>query len=313
MKKFFFKLFLFVGLFLIISGAFLVLSAQEHLRMKIADLTGSGDYAYEDFGAKEIVPFVERVQEQNDCSKLIIGDSVCNQIFERYYEMNDVYCICGSNQAISLSGQYILAKEFIKNHENVTDIYLILTMGSLGTGYGSKLGYQYAVMPFVLTDTIGNLDDETCDLMAKRYGRLFCQKPIVKLIDQSPLNMKLYLNMLAKKDEMFPMETDDVISGVSYKYLHEFQTLCESEDVNFHLIPGPHAESDARHNLEQQLRDEIMINGDSDISTLKSYPDQIIYYPEELFRDGIHFDEKKVDDAFFAELAQRLIPDVCTQ
>lgn len=296
-----------------ISGAFLVLSAQENLRMEIADLTGSGDYAYEDFGAKEIVPFVERVQEQNDCRKLIIGDSVCNQIFERYCEMNDVYCICGSNQAISLSGQYILAKEFIKNHENVTDIYLILTMGSLGTDYGAQLGYQYAVMPFVLTDTIGNLDDETRDLMAKRYGRIFCQKPIVKLIDQSPLNMKLYLNMLTKKDEMFPVETDDVISEVSYKYLHELQTLCESEGVNFHLIPGPHADSDARHNLEQQLREETMANGDSDIPGLKIYLDQIVYYPEEIFRDGIHFDEKIVDDSFFVELAQRLIPDVCTK
>lgn len=313
MKKFFLKLFLFVCLFLMISGAFLVLSAQENLRMKIADLTGSGDYAYEDFGAKEIVPFVERVQEKNDCSKLIIGDSVCNQIFERYYEMNDVYCICGSNQAISLSGQYILAKEFIKNHENVTDIYLILTMGSLGTGYGAKLGYQYAVMPFVLTDTIGNLDDETRDLMAKRYGRFFCQRPVVKLIDQSPLSMKLYLNMLAKKNELFTTETDRVISKVSYKYLYELQTLCESEGVTFHLIPGPHADSEARHNLEQQLREEIMVNGDSDIPELKSYPDQIIYYPEEAFRDGIHFDEKVVNDDFFDQLAKRLIPDVRTQ
>lgn len=308
MRKFLNKLFIFGVLYVCVVCIFLVLSAQEKCSMVIAEITNSDDYAYEDFGANEIIPFIERVQEQNDYSKLIIGDSVCNQVFERYYDVNDVYCISGSNQAISVAGQYILAEEFIKNHKNVTDIYLLLTMGSLATDFDVQLGYQYAVMPFVKTATINYLDEATIEKIAVIYGGFFCQKAIVEVIHHSPLNMKLYLNMLAKKDEMFPVETDRPISEVTYKYLEKLYSLCEREGIVLHLIPGPHADSEERFELEEQIREELITNGD--LPELEAYLDKIIYYPEELFRDGIHFDEEKVDDVFFQKLAQELVPEI---
>lgn len=308
MKKFYIKLFVFGGLYLGIVCSFLVLSAQEKWSGLIEVATKSEDYVLEGYGTSEIIPFIERVQEKNGYTKLVIGDSVCHQLFEKYYEINDIYCISGSNQAISLAGQYILAEEFVKNHENVTDIYLLLSMESLATDFGVQLGYQYAVMPFVETDTIDNLDKYTLDKIADVYGSFFCLKPIVKIIDGSPLNKKLYLNALAKKEEMFPSESDGVISQVTYRYLEKLYVLCENEEIEFHLIPVPHADLDERHKLEEQIRYKLAVDGDS--LGLEEYLDQIVYYPEWMFRDGIHFDEKEVDEDVLREVAKKILPEI---
>lgn len=308
MKKFYLKAFVLGGLYMAIVFAFLVLSAQEKWSMLIADATLSGEYAYEDFGTAEIVPYIYRMQEPSDHTKLVIGDSVCNQLFERYYDKNEVYCISGTNQAISLAGQYILAEEFIKSHKEVRDVYLFLVMGSLATDYGIQLGYQYAVMPFVKTETIDNLDRDTLEKIADVYGGIFCRKDIVEMIDASPLNMKLYLNLLVAKQKIFPVSSSHLISDETYKYLEKMHSLCKEGGITLHFVPGPHADSEKQHKLEEQLREIIEENGDK--LGLTDYLDQIVYYPEWMFRDGTHFDEKKLDEVFFQELAQEYLPGI---
>ncbi len=308
MKKFLIKLSVFGAIYLVIVCTFFLLSAQDKWSMAIADITKSGEYAYEDFGANEIMPYIERVQEQNTYSKLIIGDSVCHQIFERYYEMNDIYCISGTNQAISIAGQYILAKEFVKSHEDITDIYLVVTMGSLATDFGTKLGYQYAVMPFVKTDTIDNLSENTRKRIADVYGGFFCQKPLVEMNYKSPLCMKMYLNMLVEKEKKFPNKSDGLISQPTYEYLEKLSLLCEEEGITLHLIPPPHADTEGRHEIEKKLRNRLEIEGDK--IGLEAYLDKVFYYPEGMFHDGIHFDEKELEDTFFPELAKELVPEI---
>lgn len=306
MKKFFLKLFIFGVLYIDVLGIFLLMSASDRWRIPIADFFQVREYTYENFGSNEIIPYIERVREQNGYTKLILGDSVCNQIFERYYGMDDAYCICGTNQAVSIAGQYILAKEFVKNHANVTDIYLVIIMDSLTSDFNAQLGYQYAVMPFVETDTIGALDKDTQKDISNMYGGIFCKKPVVEFIHKSPLCMKLYLNLLAEKDKMIPRRAQGLISDASYHYLGKMKALCEDEGIRFHLVPGPHADSEDQHIRADQVRREAEEKGDS--FGAKAYLDQIIYYPEELFRDRIHFDGDKVDDDFFKELSKSLVP-----
>ncbi len=305
MKKFFLKLFLFGVLYMSIAGTFLVASANEKLGMPIAELTHSKEYIYEDFGPNEIMPYIARVQEKNQYTKLVLGDSVCNQIFERYHGTDSDLCICGTNQAVSMAGQYILAKEFVDNHENVTDIYLIIIMDSLASGFNAQLGYQYAVMPFVETDTIGALDEETRDEISHMYGGFFSKKKTVEIIHKSPLCMKLYLNALAKKDQMFPQKQQGLISDLSYRYLIKLQDLCDKEGIRFHLTPGPHADSENQHVRAEQVRREVEERGDQ--LDLETYFDQIIYYPEALFKDRVHFDEDQLKEVFFDELAKDLL------
>lgn len=305
MKKLFMKLIIFGGLNFCVILLFLLISASEKFRMPITELTQSKEYVYENFGANEIIPYIERVQEKNSYTKLIIGDSVCNQIFERYYGEDDEYCICGTNQAVTIAGQYILAEEFVKSHENITDIYLIVIMDSLTSGYNAQFGYQYAVMPFVETDTIDALDEDTQKEIAGMYGRIFCKKEVVEIIHKSPLCMKLYLNALAQKDQTFPRKQQGIISDLTYQYLAKLKELCDKEGIRFHLIPGPHADSDDQHIRVEQVRREAEEKGD--LHGIGEYLDQITFYPEGIFRDRVHFDEDKLEDNFFDDLSRSLL------
>lgn len=307
MKKLFYKLLLFASINICIIVCFLIVSASEEWRMPIAELTQSKEYIYENFGPNEIIPYIERVQEKNSFTKLIIGDSVCNQIFERYYGTNDDYCFCGTNQAITIAGQYILAEEFVKNHENVTDIYLIIIMDSLASGYNAKLGYQYAVMPFVETDTICALDEDTRREIASMYGGIFCKKEVVEVIHKSPLCMKLYLNTLAEKNRIFPLEQQGIISDLTYQYLVKLKSLCDEKGIRFHLIAGPHADSEEQHIRAEQVLGEAKRKGE--LIGVEEYLDQITYYPETIFRDRVHFDEDQLEESFFDDLAQSLLAE----
>lgn len=99
-----------------------------------------------------------------------------------------------------------------------------------------------------------------------------------------------------------------MILAASYQYLEKLYLLCEEEGIAFHLIPGPHADTERRYETEKEICDELEAKGDK--QGLEKYLDQIVYYPEEIFRDGIHFDEKKVSEAYLRNLAKEILPEI---
>lgn len=300
MKFFLRKLVVFLFLAFLLIVGFLILSSTEMWRMPIARLTKSTEYAEGNVGAKEIIPYIEKVQEKNSCTKLIIGDSVCNQVLNRFQEDNNKFCIAGTNRAITLAGQYILAEEFVKVHEDVTDIYLVIILDSLTSRFDMQFGYQYVVMPFTETDTMDSLMPSTRNQLRKIYGTLFCWKPVVEIIETSPLNRKLFLNLLTYKERFFPIRSNTVVSDVSYLYLEKLYRLCEEKNIQLHLIPGPHADTEGQHIQKERIENELKENGY--IKYFGNYFDKIKYYPVELFRDGVHFNEDLIEDDFLKKV-----------
>ncbi len=75
-------------------------------------------------------------------------------MFRRLQKYNEDISIIGSNGAITLAGQYILAEEYLRNHPDATDLYLILLPESLTRTFDTSYGYQYAVMSFAETGTL---------------------------------------------------------------------------------------------------------------------------------------------------------------
>lgn len=309
MRTFLRKLAVFLLLAFLFIVGFLILSSTEMWRMPIAKLTKSSEYAEGNVGAREIIPYIEKVQKKNACTKLIIGDSVCNQVLNRFQEGNEEFCICGTNRAITLAGQYILAEEFVKSHKGVTDIYLVIILDSLTAEFDRQFGYQYVVMPFTETDTIENLMPSTRSQLRKIYGPLFCWKPVVEVIETSPLNRKLFLNFLTYKEQILPMGSDAIVSDVSYQYLEKLYRLCEENDMQLHLIPGPHADTEAQHTQKERIERELKENGA--IKYFGDYFDKIEYYPVELFRDGVHFNEDVIGEDFFENIVSNMrIPEL---
>lgn len=284
MKKFCVKMVLFLLLLGVSVTGLLVLSAREPFRSVVATITKSTQYGqgYNE-GPSEIIPYINKVQQQDGYTKLILGDSVSFRLFSELQEDNPEYCIASSNRAITMSGQYILASEFLESHPEATDIYLTVIEDSLATTYETGYGYQYAVIPFVLTDTIDNLDEETMDEMGHVYGHFFMKKKVVQLVSDSPLNRKLYLNILNK---VAPSTSGLTFPNVTNVYIVKLHSLCEEKGVTLHLIPLPVMDTQERHDMETVLRKEYEKTPMAEI--YPDYFDQFIYYPPEKFSDNVH-------------------------
>lgn len=261
------------------------LSVYGPTKWGMAILTDSTEYISGNVGPDEIVPYIYRTLDPGESTRLILGDSVCHQMFEGLQQYNDAYAIIPSNGAITISGQYILAHEYLESTQDVTDIYLIVLPDSLIRSYDTTYGYQYAVMPFVLTDTLRLLDEDTIDIMKQTYGDIFLRYRVVKLIDPSGINRKIYLNILRNRTDGYEPEYRYELAD---KYLRKIDEECMARGVKFHLIPCPVAES--RRQLMEELKKEA--SGSEIIKIAPDFFDRIVYYPDEEAADRTHFSGK---------------------
>lgn len=271
-------------LFSVCIIAFFALSAVEPFRTPIAKLTQSESYLIGfNQGAKEIIPTITEVQKEDQTTKLILGDSVCFRLFSELQPYNQKYKIAPTNRGLTMSGQYILAREYLNSHPKATDIYVILVQDSLITDYETGYGYQYGVMPFLLTDTFGGLDQETYKAMGSVYGKWMLHKSSANFIENSPLGKKLYLSLINK---YFPRFSTLEIPDVTERYIEKLFLLCERENVKLHLLPVPHKEMKERRELEKEI---IKSYNESKLSNyFPKYFQQIEYYPPERFSDHVH-------------------------
>lgn len=281
-------------LLLMLSGGMLagllLLSADENYSAYIADITDSK--AYVNVGSDEVLPRVAQVRKEDGATRLILGDSVANQIFYPLADSNEEYCIATSNRALTAAGQYILAEQFLENHPAATDVYLGIIIDTLETEIDKTYGYQYVVIPFTQTDTISLLDEATIRQMEGTFGKLFMNKWMVNKIDASGLNRKLYLNWLGKR-KVFGKEHEEqyqYLSEVAVTYILKIKEMCDSRGVNFHLFPCPLAGTEENRSRAERMEKEFMECGLVEIAP--RYFEEIIFYPEEAFRDGVHFTEE---------------------
>lgn len=275
------------------------LSMQDDTRELFARWTDSLSYITENVGPAEITPYIDMVRAQDGTTGLIIGDSVCRQMFNGLRDNYPEFTVVGSNAALTMSGQYILAKEYLDNHPDATDIFLIVLPGALETTYDTSWGYQYAVMPFVETDTLKNLDADTIEIMQSVYGKFFMNKNVVNAIDKSAVNRKIYLNYLNKYKESYAMSYRYELAD---KYIGKISKLCDEAGVNLHLYPCPVCENKKEYVLglaEEYKADSILSSINPD------YISMVSYFSAEETIDGTHFaKEYATEDILAAKIEE---------
>lgn len=265
-----------------------LLSMVEPTRTLLAKLTNSTDYISVNVGADEIKPYILKAREADGTTKLILGDSVCHQMFTRFQDSTTELSIIGSNAAITPAGQYILAKTYIESHPDATDIYLFMLPGALGQSFDTNYGYQYTVMPFVETETIGYLDKDTIETMKNVYGRLFMSPAVVRMIDLSGPNRKIYLNLLKKYSDPYkPVKYFDIADN----YIGKIKELCDKNNIQLHLHPCPVFES--RKDDNESLRSEY--ESSNLYKWFPDYFDEIVYFPDNETDDDVHFSPEYED------------------
>lgn len=294
MKKFLIKGFIFYTIIFSISVCFLLLSAKEPARSVIAGWTDSRDF----MGTSGMLPYFQRAREKDETTQLIIGDSICRQMFAGLEEYNPGMKNLATNAALMITGQYLLAEEYLQNHPDTTDIFLVMHPLTLIRTFDTEWSYRYSVMTFVETDTLQFLDENTIEAMESVYGAFFMKEKVVRLIEDSPVCRKLYLsrlNMTADEyEQSFPFEISD-------QYIRKLYELCEENGVELHLYSSPVAE---------YYRDQIAELSEAYEGTWMSsrYPDyinDILYYPSEWAEDLSHFSGEYAERGRLNETIER--------
>ena len=94
-----------------------------------------------------------------------------------------------------MAGEYLLVKEFLETHENVSEVWLMAGPDLLQTSIDAIYSYSYVVLPFLQADLLDELDEETAEEMEETFRKPFSEKkPVAELIAGSAVNRKLYLN-----------------------------------------------------------------------------------------------------------------------
>lgn len=287
MKRYCLKLFIFIMIMVgIFSGIFL-LSAREPFRSILMTMTNASEYGRD--ASEEIMPYIEEAGHPSEYTKLIIGDSVCRQLFNPFQKYNRVYCTMGSNQAITMIGQYLLIREFLENHQQATDVNLVLcSLTGSGLDHG-VYAYQYLVTPFAEAGLLENITEYTKEDLNYKFGKLYMKPEVIQFIDDSPLAKKLFLNSFNNKNH------DDVT--MTFQYLGLIIDLCEEKGVKLHLLHGPMRESAFEDMKVQREKDLAACSNEQMREYVEKYYQSMTFYPDDYFKDGIHFgDNYKKED-----------------
>lgn len=300
-KSFFKAVIIYLAVLILIFISLDFLSTVDALRSYFAKVTDSEDYL-EKNGPNDVIPHINKAGSNSESTILIIGDSICRQIFNELNVSDEKLCIVPLNAAVTLPGQYLIAEEYLDTHAGATDIYMFMHPHSLLHSYSTPLEYQYAVMPFVETGSLTKLDESTIDCIATAYGSFSMSDFFVKMVDNSPINRKLYLNYLEKHgcgyEEKRLFEFTDT-------YIPRLYNQCEERGVTLHLYSTPvtdYFSEDMKVKREAYLETE----------TYKLFPDyfeDIVYVPEEYTEDKAHFDEEHKDIDYFKSLMKSILKE----
>lgn len=294
MKKFLFKSFLFAAIIFFVSMCILLLSVWEPARPLIAKWTDSEDFMDE----SEMLPYFDRAGEQDGTTQLIIGDSICRQLFSGLSEYNPQTSILATNAALMITGQYLLVEEYLQSHPDTTDVFLVMHPLTLTRTFDTEWGYRYAAMTYVETDTLRFLDEDTIDAMEGVYGAFFMRRKIVWLIEDSPVCRKLYLSYINSNAEDYVQSSPFEIAD---RYIKKIYDLCEESGAELHLYSSPVAEY-----YREQMNELAEAYGETWTSTrYPDYFDSILYYPSEWAEDLSHFSGEYAERDKLNEIIER--------
>ncbi len=282
MRKFIKKISLFLIILILIIIVIDVFSMILPFNGYIAKITNSST---DRVGSGEIEPRIAWVQQEDNSKNLLLGDSVGNQLFINLRGINEEWCIATSNAGIMIPGQYILMREYVRCHRETENVFLVINPFSLYSNVNTRLSYQYFVMPFVGNGYSDYLSDNMKSELKEKFHPLFLTKPMIKCIDYSCINRKIYLNAIYSEEQK-----KDVIPDYTLEYLNEFIIFCKENNINFYLIPAPIADTQENHVRVQELSEQFEKHDLDKIFT--DFLEEIQYYPAEQFYDGTHFAEE---------------------
>ena len=253
---------------------------------------------YQDMGKAETMYLWERSNRSYKATKLIVGDSVANQLYEYYG--NEKYTVLTGNLAMTPVWQYIFVRDYIEANPQTTEVYLCLVADSFERGFEINTSYSYMLVPLVKSNNMDVLEEPQKKNLENMFGKIFVKKQVVDFIGNSGLNSKLYLNAVKKIYENFSQKKIQVERKgnpdlqLAETYIAKIAELCKEKNVSLYLLPNPKMDTAENRGYLEKLKEKYTESKLYEINP--DYFEQIVFFPQEYFKDELHFKDEFLKD-----------------
>jgi hypothetical protein len=228
---------------------------------------------YKATGANAAIYYsINKSKTKSKAKKLLLGDSVGNQLFYNY-TTNEPINSLACNKAIGIVGQYFLVYNYLKAGNKIDTLYMVFNPGSFKNNLDELYTYNYFIKPFYISEYEPLYTKTVSDQLNKIPYINFRSIPYILTSNWSPR----YKSSTAV-DYTF-------MSPISAEYLAKIRDL--SVEHNFRLIILPPPVSISRKSEVDGIdKDELFKYGLSEL--FNNYFKQIIYLNDSSFVDGVH-------------------------
>ncbi len=302
MKKLFLKLTILLLAVCAFLGIIEYFSLNPGTKETVALLTNSDDFLELTKGNTDIRGIILSTRADDGTTVLVIGDSISRQMFSQFAEdMPKVHIAC-ANAAINITGQYMLAMEYLDTHPATTDVWLYAHPLTITATFNLNTGYVYGVIPFAQEGSLRYLDDEMMDKMASVYGRWTMSERVASLINDSPVNSKFFFSYLNLHRSEYEQANAYEISSEMILKLRE---VCEERGIRFHFYSSPSTEF-YREKIEE-TREDYMASPLYEL--YPDYLDGIYYFPSEWSDDLTHFGAEYANRETYEYVIENAYPE----
>ncbi|MCF8374291.1 MAG: hypothetical protein K9H64_21900 [Bacteroidales bacterium] len=245
-------------------------------------------------GWMKVYERINRSKQTGNFKRVYIGDSVGNQLFN-FDSVPNSLC---SNAAVSIAGNYILVENLIESNPKIEEIILVSVPNDIGWNFEQKLTHNNFVKPFLSFRNLKYFEPLLRDKLWEKPASWLFLSYAVKILPLSDVDFSQNNDQSVSYLEEIKLTT---LSDIAVLYLKKLDRLCQENQIKLTIVSPPvplHWQSDT--NDWAEMRAQIESLGLKSI--FKSYLDEIDYYPDDNFQDGLHLKEK-----FIAKARQELI------
>ncbi|MBE5321994.1 hypothetical protein IM793_22760 [Pedobacter sp. MR2016-19] len=231
--------------------------------------------------ASEVYQSIFKSKRKSHANTLLIGDSVCGQLYPVTEYNGEIYSIPCS-QATTLAGQFFLLNNFFKANKNdlPKQVILVYTPFSFQNNL-DHFAFNYLLKPFYNDEYISLFDDNLKKQVSHIPFYKLTQFPFTRAVNFSPS----YDGDLKKSK---------LLSPISESYLIKIDSLCARNDVKFVLKPTP-----VKKSFFSEIQNIKVDSNSKAYRIVSNYKVQIQYLPDTLFADNVHFKKEYIPKDYF--------------
>ena len=211
-------------------------------------------------------------KQQHSAPRLIIGDSVCDQLYSGNLSNNSI-CSLASNQGVTIAGYYMLINNYLQENQP-KEIYLLIHPHTLQNSL-SKVSYNYFLKPIYNQEYKHIINNTLQKEIEKIPNYWMCQLPIFFSTSYTPI---------------YETEKTTPISDISKIYIDSINNICKQKKIKFHLVISPVSNIYKKEIqlMAKEFHEELYTSAFSKIN----------FMPDSLFIDHTHFKHQYIPNDY---------------